>query len=100
MLAMSPFLYRKTEDSRFCRPDRQVPQAFWRCKVLIDWLTMDPTKGAYRRLFLLLCGLLYSAAVAGADCPTDHIDEFARVKYVHDGDTVHLTTSQLFVVAL
>lgn len=51
---------------------------------------LNPEKGAYRRLFLLLSGLLYSAAVAGADCPTDHIDEFARVKYVHDGDTVHL----------
>jgi endonuclease YncB( thermonuclease family) len=51
---------------------------------------LNPEKGAYRRLFLLLGGLLFSAAVAGADCPTDHFDEFARVRYVHDGDTVHL----------
>jgi len=52
-------------------------------------------KGAYRRLFLLLISLVLScllpvAAFAESACPADHLDEYARIRYVHDGDTVHL----------
>ena len=50
---------------------------------------MDPIKGAYRRLFLLLALLLPVAAQAGPAC-SGTPDEFAIVSYVHDGDTVHL----------
>jgi endonuclease YncB( thermonuclease family) len=47
-------------------------------------------KGAYRRLFLLL-GCLFPLTVhAETACPAKHIDEFATVRYVHDGDTLHL----------
>lgn len=50
---------------------------------------MDPTKGAYRRLFLCLAWLLPAAVQAGPAC-SGTPDEFAIVSYVHDGDTVHL----------
>ena len=50
---------------------------------------MNPTKGAYRRLFLLPALLLPVAAQAGPAC-SGTPDEFAIVSYVHDGDTVHL----------
>ncbi|NNJ95537.1 MAG: hypothetical protein HKP12_00040 [Gammaproteobacteria bacterium] len=38
----------------------------------------------------MLCCLLTTAVHAESACPTDQIDEFAVVRYVHDGDTVHL----------
>ena len=38
----------------------------------------------------MLCCLLTTALHAENACPTDQIDEFAVVRYVHDGDTVHL----------
>jgi endonuclease YncB( thermonuclease family) len=47
-------------------------------------------KGAYRRLFLLPACLLPLATLAETACPAEHVDEYSRVKYVHDGDTVHL----------
>ena len=47
-------------------------------------------KGAYRRLFLLLGCLLPTALAAEPACRAGHVDEYARVRYVHDGDTVHL----------
>ena len=38
----------------------------------------------------MLCCLLTTAIHAESACQTDQIDEFAVVRYVHDGDTVHL----------
>ncbi len=39
---------------------------------------------------LLIVILLVAAPVAGQGCEPDHIDEFARIAYVYDGDTVKL----------
>ncbi len=50
----------------------------------------DQKKGAYQRLFLLLLCLFSIASQAETACPASHLDELARVRYVHDGDTVHL----------
>lgn len=47
-------------------------------------------KGADWRLFLLLAGLFPTSAYSDPACSTRQFDEIARVKYVHDGDTVHL----------
>jgi endonuclease YncB( thermonuclease family) len=47
-------------------------------------------KGAYRRLFLLAACLAPAPALAETACHTPEFDEIARVRYVHDGDTVHL----------
>jgi len=38
----------------------------------------------------LLSCLFSVAALAESACPADHVDEFARIRYIHDGDTVHL----------
>ena len=38
----------------------------------------------------MLGSLLPLSALAGTTCPADRIDEYARIRYVHDGDTVHL----------
>ena len=51
---------------------------------------LNPEKGAYRRLFLLLSCLFPVAVHADNACPAGRVDEFASVGYVHDGDTVHL----------
>ena len=48
-------------------------------------------KGIYGCLFLCLPALY--AAITSADditCPATHVDEYAIVRYVHDGDTVRL----------
>lgn len=47
-------------------------------------------KGVLGCLFLCLPALYAPAADAGASCPATRIDEYAAVRYVHDGDTVHL----------
>jgi endonuclease YncB( thermonuclease family) len=47
-------------------------------------------KGAFRRLFLFLTCLVPVLADAGTACPDIQADETVRVRYVHDGDTVHL----------
>ncbi len=52
-------------------------------------------KGASGRLFLCLCLFtapltLSSAAWAGPTCPKPDYDETARIKYIVDGDTLHL----------
>jgi endonuclease YncB( thermonuclease family) len=47
-------------------------------------------KGAYRRLFLFLVAVLSASVQAETVCPAIQLDETARVKYVHDGDTIHL----------
>ena len=52
---------------------------------------MNPGKGAYLRLFLCLAVTAGPVSVhADAACGAAQFDETARVKYVHDGDTVHL----------
>ncbi len=52
---------------------------------------LKPGKGAYRRLFLCLVVTACPVSVyADAACSAGKFDETARVKYVHDGDTVHL----------
>ena len=52
----------------------------------------NPEKGAIRRLFLFLACVVPALAVADNDiaCPVSQADETVRVRYVHDGDTVHL----------
>jgi endonuclease YncB( thermonuclease family) len=51
----------------------------------------NPGKGAFKRLFLFLaCCLVPALAEAGTACPALQADETVRVRYVHDGDTVHL----------
>lgn len=52
--------------------------------------TLNLGKGAHQRLFLLLCCLFTTTVQAQTACPGEQIDEFAVVRYVHDGDTVHL----------
>jgi micrococcal nuclease len=47
-------------------------------------------KGAYWRLFLFLVAIFPAYAHAGTACPAGQLDETARVRYVHDGDTIHL----------
>jgi endonuclease YncB( thermonuclease family) len=47
-------------------------------------------KGAYWRLFLFLIAVFPGSAQAETACPARQPDETARVRYVHDGDTVHL----------
>ena len=47
-------------------------------------------KGAYRRLFLFLACTYPIGLHADSDCPARQLDEIAIVRYVHDGDTVHL----------
>ena len=47
-------------------------------------------KGAYWRLFLCLAYIFPASAHAETACPARQLDEIARVRYVHDGDTVHL----------
>jgi endonuclease YncB( thermonuclease family) len=49
-----------------------------------------PRKGARRRLFLFLSCLLAYPVHADTACPAGQPDETVRVRYVHDGDTVHL----------
>jgi len=46
-------------------------------------------KGATQRLFLFLACLIPGLVHAGA-CPVDQPEERVHVRYVHDGDTVHL----------
>jgi len=47
-------------------------------------------KGAYRRLFLCLVSIFPASVHAETACPARQLDESARVRYVHDGDTIHL----------
>jgi endonuclease YncB( thermonuclease family) len=47
-------------------------------------------KGAYWRLFLCLASIFPASAHAETACPASQLDETARVRYVHDGDTLHL----------
>ena len=47
-------------------------------------------KGAYWRLFLCLVSIFPASAYAQTACPARQLDEAARVRYVHDGDTLHL----------
>lgn len=47
-------------------------------------------KGAYRRLFLFLACTFPIGLHADTACPAGQLDEIANVRYVHDGDTVHL----------
>ncbi len=47
-------------------------------------------KGADWRLFLFLIAVFPGSAYAETVCPAGQPDETARVKYVHDGDTIHL----------
>lgn len=61
---------------------------------------MFTKKDAIWRLFLcppflyslyLLAGLFYSSAtLAGTDCSSDFYDETTSIRYIHDGDTLHL----------
>ena len=46
-------------------------------------------KGATQRLFLFLACLIPGLAHAAA-CPAEQVEEHVRVRYVHDGDTIHL----------
>lgn len=58
-------------------------------------MTMGKGGRARRNRALSRFGLLFFlygyACLAAAACPADHIDERARVAYVHDGDTLRLT---------
>ena len=47
-------------------------------------------KGAYWRLFLCLASIFPASAHAETACSARQLDETARVRYVHDGDTLHL----------
>ncbi len=47
-------------------------------------------KGAYWRLFLCLACIFPASAHAETACPARQQVELAQVRYVHDGDTVHL----------
>jgi len=47
-------------------------------------------KGAFWRLFLFLVAVFPASAHAESACPAGQVDETARVRYVHDGDTIHL----------
>jgi endonuclease YncB( thermonuclease family) len=47
-------------------------------------------KGAVRRLFLFLACITAVSAEAETTCPAERLHETAHVRYVHDGDTVHL----------
>ena len=55
---------------------------------------MFTKKGAIWRLFLcpvIFLNLAYSsAASAGTDCSSDSYDQTAAIRYIHDGDTLHL----------
>jgi len=55
---------------------------------------LNPRKGAYWRLFLLLANIVSASAQADTTCPATHLDELAQIRYVHDGDTVHLADGQ------
>ena len=53
-------------------------------------------KGAIWRLFLcslyFLAGFIYSsAALADSNCSSDYYDETTNIRYIHDGDTLHLS---------
>jgi endonuclease YncB( thermonuclease family) len=47
-------------------------------------------KGAHWRLFLCLACIFPASAHTETACPVEQADETARVRYVHDGDTIHL----------
>ncbi len=51
---------------------------------------LNQKMGAIQRLFLLIVALPSLTANAETDCRAAHLDEYADVSYVHDGDTVHL----------
>ncbi len=56
---------------------------------LLAWL-LTWKKGTLAYLFLCLTFFLYPASAEAQRCPSTHIDRQARIKYVHDGDTVVL----------
>ena len=51
---------------------------------------LELKKGAYWRLFLCLISAFPASAQTETACPARTLDETARVRYVHDGDTLHL----------
>jgi len=51
-------------------------------------------KGTLTCLFFALGFLQLSTAEASPTCPASHIDRQASIKYVHDGDTVTLTSGE------
>lgn len=56
---------------------------------------MFTQKGAIWRLFLcplyFFTSFLYSSiSLAGTDCTIEYYDETTRIRYIHDGDTLHL----------
>lgn len=60
---------------------------------------MFTKKDALQRLFLcplfLSANLLLSStALAGADCSSGHYDETSSIRYIHDGDTLHLSNGR------
>lgn len=51
---------------------------------------LNPGKGAYKRLFLCLVFIVPATAGCEPACDTRRFDASVAVRYVHDGDTVHL----------
>lgn len=51
---------------------------------------MNLKKGAYWRLFLCLACIFPASTHAETACPASQRVELVQVRYVHDGDTVHL----------
>ena len=41
-------------------------------------------------LYLLASSFYSSLALAGTDCASDSYDKISTVRYIHDGDTLHL----------
>ena len=63
----------------------------------LHFKTSASKKGADKRLFLYslfylacLTGSLHSIDVQAAACPAIPIDETTEIRYIHDGDTIHL----------